>query len=153
MSIILRDILKNNIPKGCFRIVRYLSSHAQAAEKEHETHFGFETVKTADKQQKGMLHNSIITPYIFNDNTSKFVINTVLTVNKVFENVALDYDVMNDAMSLGIHRIWKDYFMGVLSPTDNTKLLDVAGGTGEIFNGYTYTYTKFYLLKWRILVH
>nr|CAH7749161.1 unnamed protein product [Callosobruchus chinensis] len=39
---------------------------------------------------------------------------------------------MNDAMSLGIHRIWKDYFMCSLSPTHNTKLLDVAGGTGII---------------------
>ncbi|XP_074040651.1 ubiquinone biosynthesis protein COQ3, mitochondrial isoform X2 [Leptinotarsa decemlineata] len=53
-------------------------------------------------------------------------------VHKVFENVAMDYDVMNDAMSLGIHRIWKDYFMCKLHPTNNTKLLDVAGGTGDI---------------------
>lgn len=42
---------------------------------------------------------------------------------------------MNDVMSLGIHRIWKDIFVHRLAPTENTKLLDVAGGTGE--NGST----------------
>jgi 2-methoxy-6-polyprenyl-1,4-benzoquinol methylase len=39
---------------------------------------------------------------------------------------------MNDAMSMGIHRIWKDIFMERLSPTHGTKLLDMAGGTGDI---------------------
>lgn len=48
----------------------------------------------------------------------------------MFEDVASKYDIMNDAMSMGIHRIWKDIFMHTLSPTNNTKLLDVAGGTG-----------------------
>lgn len=37
---------------------------------------------------------------------------------------------MNDVMSFGIHRVWKDVFMQRLGPTENTKLLDVAGGTG-----------------------
>lgn len=37
---------------------------------------------------------------------------------------------MNDVMSLAIHRIWKDYFLMKLSPTNSTNLLDVAGGTG-----------------------
>lgn len=50
----------------------------------------------------------------------------------MFEDVATKYDMMNDVMSVGIHRIWKDIFMDRLSPTDNTKLLDVAGGTGDI---------------------
>lgn len=49
----------------------------------------------------------------------------------VFENVASSYDLMNDAMSLGIHRLWKDYFVSVLNPAYDTKLLDVAGGTGR----------------------
>jgi 2-methoxy-6-polyprenyl-1,4-benzoquinol methylase len=40
---------------------------------------------------------------------------------------------MNDVMSVGIHRLWKDYFMQLLSPTPGTKLVDVAGGTGESF--------------------
>lgn len=39
---------------------------------------------------------------------------------------------MNDAMSLGVHRIWKDTFIDRLSPTPGTKLLDMAGGTGDI---------------------
>lgn len=51
-------------------------------------------------------------------------------VHEVFENVANSYDLMNDVMSFGIHRIWKDIFMHRLAPTEDTKLLDVAGGTG-----------------------
>ena len=51
-------------------------------------------------------------------------------MEKVFTQVARDYDVMNDAMSLGIHWCWKDYFIKKLHPTSDTKLLDVAGGTG-----------------------
>jgi ubiquinone/menaquinone biosynthesis C-methylase UbiE len=49
--------------------------------------------------------------------------------------VASKYDVMNDAMSFGIHRIWKDIFIQRLSPTANTHLLDVAGGTGNRVKG------------------
>jgi ubiquinone/menaquinone biosynthesis C-methylase UbiE len=49
----------------------------------------------------------------------------------VFANVASKYDVMNDAMSLGIHRIWKDEFIRSMAPGPGTKLLDVAGGTGN----------------------
>ena len=51
-------------------------------------------------------------------------------MEKVFTQVAHHYDVMNDAMSLGIHWCWKDYFIKKLHPTLDTKLLDVAGGTG-----------------------
>ncbi|KAJ3106397.1 2-hexaprenyl-6-methoxy-1,4-benzoquinone methyltransferase [Phlyctochytrium planicorne] len=54
------------------------------------------------------------------------------TVGQVFRNVADKYDVMNDFMSAGIHRLWKDHFVRTLSPSHNTKLLDVAGGTGDI---------------------
>lgn len=46
--------------------------------------------------------------------------------------MASSYDVMNDAMSFGIHRIWKDLFIQELSPTHGTRLLDCAGGTGDI---------------------
>lgn len=53
-------------------------------------------------------------------------------MHKVFANVAGNYDVMNDAMSLGIHRIWKDQFIRSMAPGPGTKLLDVAGGTGDI---------------------
>lgn len=53
-------------------------------------------------------------------------------VRGVFSNVAAKYDIMNDAMSLGIHRLWKDTFITMLNPAKNSKLLDVAGGTGDI---------------------
>lgn len=48
----------------------------------------------------------------------------------VFENVASKYDLMNDTMSFGLHRLWKDYFVNRLAPTPHTQLIDVAGGTG-----------------------
>ncbi|KAI9283319.1 UbiE/COQ5 methyltransferase [Sporodiniella umbellata] len=69
------------------------------------THFGFTDVAEEDKES---------------------------LVHKVFANVAGKYDVMNDAMSLGIHRIWKDEFIRSMAPGPGTKLLDVAGGTGDI---------------------
>lgn len=55
----------------------------------------------------------------------------IFSVHEVFETVAEKYDLMNDAMSFGIHRIWKDIFMNRLAPTHGTKLLDMAGGTGK----------------------
>ncbi|CAH8570208.1 unnamed protein product [Heterobilharzia americana] len=69
------------------------------------THFGFETVAVEDKQSK---------------------------VNHVFENVAKKYDLMNDVMSFGVHRLWKDFFVDQIMPTDKLRCLDVAGGTGDI---------------------
>ncbi len=53
-------------------------------------------------------------------------------VNKVFDNVAFRYDLMNDLMSAGLHRLWKDSFVDWLAPRKDTHLLDVAGGTGDI---------------------
>ncbi len=53
-------------------------------------------------------------------------------VRGVFGSVASKYDVMNDAMSMGIHRLWKDAMMDWLAPRAGQKLLDVAGGTGDI---------------------
>uniref|UniRef100_A0A3B3C2M7 Coenzyme Q5, methyltransferase n=1 Tax=Oryzias melastigma TaxID=30732 RepID=A0A3B3C2M7_ORYME len=76
-----------------------------AAENGGETHFGFETVSETEKASK---------------------------VYKVFENVAQKSDVMNDAMSLGIHRLWKDALLHVMHPQPGARLLDVAGGTGDI---------------------
>jgi len=69
------------------------------------THFGFQTVPKEDKQS---------------------------LVGEVFHKVANTYDVMNDVMSLGIHRWWKDEFVSRLGPSPGSKLLDVAGGTGDI---------------------
>lgn len=69
------------------------------------THFGFETVAEADKA--GRVHG-------------------------VFTSVASRYDIMNDVMSGGIHRLWKDAMMDWLAPRPGQRLLDVAGGTGDI---------------------
>lgn len=55
-------------------------------------------------------------------------------MHTVFSNVAKSYDNMNDAMSFGIHRIWKDALIRELNPGKDVSLLDVAGGTGtELF--------------------
>ncbi len=72
---------------------------------ENTTHFGFETVNEADKKGR---------------------------VQGVFTSVASKYDVMNDVMSVGIHRIWKQAMMDWLAPRAGQKLLDVAGGTGDV---------------------
>ncbi|CAG9558873.1 unnamed protein product [Danaus chrysippus] len=87
--------------------VRYYSSQAdtQTEGEKKKTHFGFETVDEDEKTKK---------------------------VHKVFETVADKYDLMNDVMSFGVHRLWKDMFMMMLAPTPGTKLLDMAGGTGDI---------------------
>lgn len=53
-------------------------------------------------------------------------------VGRVFTNVARRYDVMNDLMSMGIHRLWKQAMIDWLSPTPDMQLIDVAGGTGDI---------------------
>ena len=57
-------------------------------------------------------------------------------VTKVFEDVFDKYDLMNDLMSLGIHRLWKKNFMDWLNPQSQTKLVDVASGTGDIAKLY-----------------
>ena len=53
-------------------------------------------------------------------------------VHGVFSSVASKYDIMNDVMSVGIHRLWKDAMMDWLAPRAGQRLLDVAGGTGDI---------------------
>ena len=53
-------------------------------------------------------------------------------VNSVFSKVYKKYDLMNDVMSLGIHRIWKDKYINWLNPSPNSNLIDVASGTGDI---------------------
>ena len=76
-----------------------------ANDSDNTTHFGSETIPEADKAGR---------------------------VQGVFNSVASKYDVMNDVMSMGIHRIWKDAMMDWLAPRAGQKLLDVAGGTGDI---------------------
>ncbi|XP_051925032.1 2-methoxy-6-polyprenyl-1,4-benzoquinol methylase, mitochondrial [Hippocampus zosterae] len=87
----------------CYATASCRSFSGGAAEK--STHFGFETVPESEKAKK---------------------------VYTVFENVAHKYDVMNDAMSLGIHRLWKDALLRAAHPQPGARLLDVAGGTGDI---------------------
>ena len=55
-------------------------------------------------------------------------------VKEVFNKVFDKYDLMNDCMSLGIHRIWKKDFIQTMNPTSKKKLIDVACGTGDIAN-------------------
>ncbi|GAM25629.1 hypothetical protein SAMD00019534_088040 [Acytostelium subglobosum LB1] len=81
------------------------SSTGPSSNSESTTHFGFRTVNTEQKESM---------------------------VKEVFDSVASSYDIMNDAMSLGVHRLWKDEFMNTLNPTPGSHLLDVAGGTGDI---------------------
>lgn len=53
-------------------------------------------------------------------------------VRSVFDSVADRYDIMNDLMSGGVHRLWKDRFIREIRPKSHEKFLDVAGGTGDI---------------------
>jgi len=53
-------------------------------------------------------------------------------VGEVFSSVARKYDVMNDAMSVGMHRLWKDKFVRRVKPQPHEQILDMAGGTGDI---------------------
>ncbi|MCU0888745.1 MAG: class I SAM-dependent methyltransferase [Rubritepida sp.] len=53
-------------------------------------------------------------------------------VREVFDSVAPRYDVMNDLMSLGVHRVWKRIFINAIQPRPGETLLDLAGGTGDI---------------------
>lgn len=76
-----------------------------AGDSDKTTHFGYQTVPESEKAGR---------------------------VQGVFNSVASKYDVMNDVMSVGIHRLWKDAMMDWLAPRPGQKLLDVAGGTGDI---------------------
>jgi demethylmenaquinone methyltransferase / 2-methoxy-6-polyprenyl-1,4-benzoquinol methylase len=73
------------------------------------THFGFQTVPTGDKARM---------------------------VREVFDSVAGRYDLMNDLMSAGVHRLWKSSFLDWLRPRPDMTLLDVGGGTGDIAFGF-----------------
>ncbi|HVC60447.1 MAG TPA: class I SAM-dependent methyltransferase [Acetobacteraceae bacterium] len=57
-------------------------------------------------------------------------------VRAVFDSVAPRYDLMNDLMSLGVHRVWKRIFVTVLDPRPRDTLLDLAGGTGDVGFGW-----------------
>ncbi len=57
-------------------------------------------------------------------------------VRAVFDSVAPRYDLMNDLMSLGVHRVWKQVFLTALAPRPTRSLLDLAGGTGDVTFGW-----------------
>ena len=61
----------------------------------------------------------------------------VKMVRGVFDSVASNYDVMNDLMSVGVHRIWKDIAAAKLNPRPGETILDVAGGTGDMARRYS----------------
>ncbi|KAJ4709281.1 2-methoxy-6-polyprenyl-1,4-benzoquinol methylase, mitochondrial [Melia azedarach] len=71
----------------------------------HATSFGFKEVREEEKRQ---------------------------LVGNVFSSVASSYDLMNDLMSGGLHRLWKDRLVSMLNPFPGMKHLDVAGGTGDV---------------------
>lgn len=70
-----------------------------------EIDFGFQSVPRAEKESR---------------------------VKQVFDSVAKNYDVMNDVMSMGVHRLWKDALMDWLAPRPHQVLMDLAGGTGDV---------------------
>ena len=74
-----------------------------------QTHFGFETVDERDKAHR---------------------------VHGVFESVARRYDVMNDLMSLGLHRAWKAYAVAVAAVNEGDSVLDIAAGTGDLCRAF-----------------
>ena len=53
-------------------------------------------------------------------------------VQSVFDRVYDQYDLMNDFMSFGVHRLWKKSLFNIMNPAPNQKLIDVACGTGDI---------------------
>ncbi|KAI9682417.1 MAG: 2-hexaprenyl-6-methoxy-1,4-benzoquinone methyltransferase [Caeruleum heppii] len=99
----------------CFSCsIRQAQQHRSNHQDEPTTHFGYQTVAESVKESR---------------------------VGAVFSSVASSYDTMNDLMSLGIHRLWKDHLVRSLDPgvrpsssssSDGWNILDVAGGTGDI---------------------
>ncbi|KAL0117817.1 hypothetical protein PUN28_008896 [Cardiocondyla obscurior] len=112
MNVVRRSRILNRCLKAALIKHDYSKPAGVPFEDDKPTNFGFETVKESEKTEK---------------------------VYSVFENVAKSYDLMNDVMSVGIHRIWKDIFIQELGPTHGTRLLDSAGGTGDI----TFRYINF----------
>jgi demethylmenaquinone methyltransferase/2-methoxy-6-polyprenyl-1,4-benzoquinol methylase len=74
-----------------------------------QTHFGFETVDEADKARR---------------------------VRGVFDSVAARYDLMNDVLSFGLHRAWKAYTVAVAAVRPGDRVLDIAGGTGDLARAF-----------------
>lgn len=85
-------------------LVSYSNKHIMEKQSK-KTFFGFQEIPWSEKQAK---------------------------VNEVFNSVARKYDLMNDLMSAGLHRLWKDEAIRALAPQDGETILDLAGGTGDL---------------------
>lgn len=88
------------------------------------THFGFQTVAKAQKADM---------------------------VAHVFHSVAAKYDVMNDLMSFGIHRLWKRFTIDCSGVRRGQTVLDLAGGTGDLTAKFSVWWAKPVALFWQIL--
>ena len=86
-----------------------MSTPVSDAGQEPQTHFGFETVQETDKARR---------------------------VAEVFHSVASRYDVMNDLMSAGLHRVWKAFTIGRAQVRPGMRVLDIAGGTGDLARAF-----------------
>lgn len=75
----------------------------------NKTHFGYQTIEESQKESK---------------------------VADVFHSVAKKYDIMNDVMSLGMHRLWKTFTINIARVRAGYKVLDIAGGTGDLARGW-----------------
>lgn len=78
-------------------------------QQEKQTHFGYQTVNESEKQAR---------------------------VAQVFHSVAKKYDIMNDVMSMGLHRVWKHFTINTARVPQGGKVLDIAGGTGDLSRGW-----------------
>ena len=96
------NILPTGTPQGQSELQRPQGSETVG---EETTHFGYQTVRKSEKQAK---------------------------VAEVFTSVARKYDVMNDLMSFGIHRLWKRYAISLTGVRSGQRVLDIAGGTGDL---------------------
>ncbi|MDO4894466.1 bifunctional demethylmenaquinone methyltransferase/2-methoxy-6-polyprenyl-1,4-benzoquinol methylase UbiE [Moraxella sp.] len=101
------NILPTGTPQGQSQL-----QHPQGSEpvSEETTHFGYQTVKKTEKEAK---------------------------VAQVFTSVARKYDIMNDLMSFGIHRLWKRYAISLTGVRSGQSVLDIAGGTGDLSKAFS----------------
>ncbi|KAJ5825562.1 hypothetical protein N7474_002700 [Penicillium riverlandense] len=111
-----RRVFHSPAPYRCFSCATRVQQQTKPEQDERMTHFGFTNVPESEKESR---------------------------VGAVFSSVAASYDTMNDLMSLGIHRLWKDHFVRSLNPGSSLpardpsaqkgwNILDIAGGTGDI---------------------
>ena len=102
-----RRIMLNS--RGTLRPSANMPPDEKCATMTNTTHFGFETVPEQEKAQK---------------------------VAEVFHSVAGKYDVMNDLMSAGLHRLWKAFTIAQAAVRPGFKVLDIAGGTGDLAKAF-----------------